>query len=28
MIEENLKKPELTDRVKDFVSSFAKALKS
>ena len=28
MIEENLKNPELTDRVKDFVSSFAKALKS
>jgi len=28
MIEENLKNPELTDRVKDFVSSFSKALKS
>ena len=28
MIEENLKNPELIDRVKDFVSSFAKALKS
>jgi tryptophan synthase alpha chain len=27
-IEENLKNPELTNRVKDFVSSFAKALKS
>lgn len=28
IIEENLKNPELTDRVRDFVSSFAKALKS
>jgi tryptophan synthase alpha chain len=28
MIEENLKNPGLTNRVKDFVSSFAKALKS
>jgi tryptophan synthase alpha chain len=28
MIEENLKNPELTNRVRDFVSSFAKALKS
>jgi tryptophan synthase alpha chain len=28
MIEENLKNPELTNRVTDFISSFAKALKS
>jgi tryptophan synthase alpha chain len=28
IIEENLRNPELTDRVRDFVSSFAKALKS
>ena len=27
MIEENLKNPGLTDRMRDFVSSFAKALK-
>jgi tryptophan synthase alpha chain len=28
MIEENLKNPELTDKVKGFVSSFAKVLKT
>jgi len=28
MIEENLKSPELTDKVRDFISSFAEALKS